>query len=72
MKTMRMPVPGPHTEMPTERAERLARERALIAEAREDIHQGRVLDDAELDAWLDTLDADENSPPPPSGVKGGR
>ncbi len=42
----------------------IAREHALIEEARSEIRQGQIIDETEFDAWLDTLDSDEAVPAP--------
>lgn len=51
-------------ETEAQRAERLARERVLIEEAREEFRNGLALDPEEFDEWLDRLDHDENAPIP--------
>jgi hypothetical protein len=40
------------------------RERELLEQAREEIRSGLSLDDAEVQAWLDGLEADDNLPLP--------
>lgn len=61
--------PVPNAEMEAERAARLARERALLAEAREDARTGRVIADEDVDVWLDLVVGGEPLPKPgiPSG-----
>jgi hypothetical protein len=44
--------------------ERLAHERALLDEAREDVRKGRVVADADVDAWLYRLAHGETAPLP--------
>ena len=57
--------PATRAETEAERAVRLARERALLAEAREDVRAGRVVADEDVDAWLDLLvGGDEPLPMP--------
>jgi len=51
-------------ETDAEREERLAEERMLLDEAREDVRQGRVVADAEVEAWLDRLVRGEDLPMP--------
>jgi hypothetical protein len=46
---------------------RLAWEAHGIAEARADIAAGRVIDAAEVDAWIDSLDTDHALPVPFAG-----
>ena len=64
------PVHQGETETEAERAARLAHERALLDEAREDVRAGRVIADEDVDAWLDRFVRGEPLPmpetPPPS------
>jgi predicted transcriptional regulator len=46
---------------------RLAREAEMIAEARADAAAGRVVSEAAVDAWIDSLGTDHELPPPRSG-----
>ncbi|MDV2984303.1 UNVERIFIED_CONTAM: hypothetical protein Q9R58_08305 [Methylobacteriaceae bacterium AG10] len=46
---------------------RLARERALLAAARDSVAQGRVVPDSEVDAWLDRLVEGDEPLPIPAG-----
>jgi len=48
---------------------RRAREAALLAEGRDDIRAGRCIGDADIDAWLEGLDKDQELAVPerPSG-----
>jgi predicted transcriptional regulator len=66
------PAPGdgadtlsPETE--TERQRRVAWEAEMIAEADADIAAGRLIDEAEMDAWIDSIGTDHELPPPRSG-----
>jgi predicted transcriptional regulator len=43
------------TETEAERQARLAREAEMIAEARDDVAAGRLVDAAEVSAWVDSL-----------------
>ena len=65
--------PAPRTETEAERAARLAHERALLDEAREDVRAGRFIADAEVDAWLDRFVRGESLPMPeaPSSSRAG-
>jgi hypothetical protein len=55
----------PETE--AERRRRLAWEAEMIAEADADIAAGRLIDEAEIDAWIDSIGTDNELPPPRSG-----
>jgi len=55
----------PETE--AERQRRLASETEMIAEADADIAAGRLIDEAEIDAWIDSIGSDHELPPPRSG-----
>jgi predicted transcriptional regulator len=46
---------------------RLAREAEMIAEADADIAAGRVVEAAEVDAWIDSIGGDHERPVPYSG-----
>jgi predicted transcriptional regulator len=46
---------------------RLAREAEMIAAARADAAAGRVVSEAAVDAWIDSLGTDYELPPPRSG-----
>ena len=48
----------PHRESSAQRETRLARERKLLDEARDEFRNGLVLDEGEVEAWLDSLDSD--------------
>jgi predicted transcriptional regulator len=56
---------SPETE--AERQRRLAWEAEMIAEADADIAAGRLIDEAEIDAWIDSIGTDHELPPPRSG-----
>ena len=45
---------------------RLAREAEMIAAARADAAAGRVVPEAAVDAWIDSLGTDHELPPPRS------
>ena len=72
MKTTTDPLagePAPRAEAEAKRMARLARERALLVEAREDVHAGRVVADEDVDAWLGLLVRGEPLPMPDSPSK---
>lgn len=48
----------PTLETEVERRSRLAREAAMIAEADADVAAGRLVDEADVDAWIDSLGTD--------------
>ncbi len=54
--------PGPETE--AERQRRYAREAAMIAEADADIAAGRLVDEADVDAWIDSIGTNRELPVP--------
>ena len=55
-------------ETTAECAARAQREAALIAKAHADIDAGLGIEDDDVEAWLDDLDRDENTPlPKPKG-----
>ncbi len=58
---------GTRPETEAERRDRLVRETEGLAEARADVAAGRVVDAAEVDAWIDSLDTDHERPVPYSG-----
>jgi predicted transcriptional regulator len=43
---------------------RLAREKEMLAQARASAAAGRVVDEAEMDAWIDSIGTDNELPPP--------
>jgi predicted transcriptional regulator len=54
----------PRPETATERKHRLTWEARMIAEADADIAAGRTIDEAEMDAWIDSIGTDHELPPP--------
>lgn len=60
-------IPDPRPETEAERQRRLAWEAEMIAEADADIAAGRLIDEAEIDAWIDSIGTDHELPPPRSG-----
>ena len=56
---------GPETE--AERQARIAWEAEGIAEARADVAAGRLVDEAEVDAWIDSIGTDHELPVPYAG-----
>ncbi len=56
--------PARPADTEAEHRARLAHERALLDEAREDVKAGRVIPDGESDAWLDLLVRGEPLPMP--------
>jgi predicted transcriptional regulator len=54
-------------ETDADRQRRLAWEAEMIAEADADIAAGRVIDEAEMDAWIDSIGTNHELPPPRSG-----
>jgi predicted transcriptional regulator len=64
------PLPGDnaqHPETDADRKRRIAWEAEMIAEADADIAAGRLIDAAEVDAWIDSIGTDHELPPPRSG-----
>jgi predicted transcriptional regulator len=65
------PRPAEKVESPPETEEeikhRLAWEAEMIAEADADIAAGRLVDSADVDAWIDSLGTDHELPVPYSG-----
>lgn len=59
--------PSPHQETPDRRAQRLAREAGLIAEAEADVTAGRVVPLDDVEAWIDSLGTGHERPVPRSG-----
>lgn len=69
MPTVSHHVGGPsprreRAETAEQRNARLARERALLDEARAEFEQGLAMDEDDVEAWLDALDSDEDRPLP--------
>jgi predicted transcriptional regulator len=67
-----VPLPDDRTpdaclETEAEEQRRLAWEAEMIAEADADIAAGRLIDSAEIDAWIDSIGTDDELPPPRSG-----
>ena len=58
------PLDDERLETPSERAERIRMEAAVIARAREQIAAGQCIDGDALDAWFEALEHDENAPFP--------
>ncbi len=66
------PIPDDNTptarfESAAEQQRRLAWEAEMIAEADADIAAGRLVDEAEVDAWIDSIGTDHELPVPYSG-----
>jgi predicted transcriptional regulator len=59
--------PEAEAQIEDDRQRRFAREAAGIAEADADIAAGRVVDEAEVDAWIDSIGTDHELPVPSSG-----
>ena len=55
------PAPRPETE--AERQRRLAWEAEMIAEADAEIEAGLFVEEAEVDAWIDSIGTDHELPP---------
>jgi predicted transcriptional regulator len=51
-------------ETAEQRATRIRREMAIIAEAHAEIDAGLGIEDDDVEAWLDQLDTDEKTPMP--------
>jgi len=56
-----------HPETEASRQRRLAREAKMIAEADADVAAGRLVDEAEVDAWIDSIGTDHELPVPYAG-----
>ena len=64
------PIPGNHARAnPTEAKRRrpLAQEAEGVANARASVAAGRVVDEASVDAWIDSVGTDHELPVPYSG-----
>ena len=59
--------PAPRDETAEEKAERIAREAVMIAEARASVAAGRVVSFEAVSAWIDSLGTDHELPVPQSG-----
>jgi predicted transcriptional regulator len=57
----------PHPETEAGRKRRLAWEAKMIAEADADVAAGRLVDAAEVDAWIDSIGTDHELPVPYAG-----
>jgi hypothetical protein len=55
---------GPETD--AEKQRRLAYEARMIADARAQLDAGFYVDPADVDAWIDSLDTDNELPAPPT------
>ena len=65
---MTQPAPITHVqETEAERQDRLAWEAEGIAKALASAAAGRVVDEAEVDAWIDSIGTDHELPVPSSG-----
>jgi len=64
---MDKPDPPETNETEAERQRRLAWERERIAEADADIAAGRLIDEAEIEAWINSIGTEHELPPPRSG-----
>jgi predicted transcriptional regulator len=58
---------SPNLETEAERQRRLAWEAEGIAEARVDVAAGRIVDEADVDAWIDSIGTDHELPVPYAG-----
>jgi predicted transcriptional regulator len=56
-------------EADAEQQRRIAWEAEKIAEADADVAAGRLIDEADMDAWIDSLGTDHELPPPHVGNK---
>ncbi len=56
--------PAPLSETEAKRQRRMAWEAERIAEADADIAAGRLIDEKEIDAWIDSIGTDHELPPP--------
>lgn len=65
MDTMNLDADQPaNLETGAERRSRLAWEAAMIAEADADVAAGRLVDEADVDAWIDSLGTGHELPVP--------
>lgn len=64
MTFMQIPRDDRRPETPAEREERVRQEAAIIAAARADVAAGNGIEDNALEAWLDSLDQNEDAPIP--------
>jgi hypothetical protein len=56
-----------HPETDANRKRRIAWEAEMIAQADASVAAGRLIDAAEIDAWIDSIGTDHELPPPRSG-----
>ena len=56
---------APRPETDAEKQRRLACEARMLAEARAQLDAGCYVDATDVDAWIDSLDTDNELPPPP-------
>lgn len=64
MDTAPRPDNSARHEALADKQQRLAHEAALLAEAQADIVAGRLVDAAEVDAWIDSIGTDRERRPP--------
>ena len=68
MGTMNFDTSSPsETETEAARQRRIVREAAMIAEADADIEAGRLVDEAAVDAWIDSIGTRHELPVPGTG-----
>jgi predicted transcriptional regulator len=60
------PIPGA-ASLEADRQRRIAWEARMIAQADASIAAGRIVDEAAVDAWIDSIDTDHERPVPYSG-----
>lgn len=60
------PAQTPRSETEAAQKRRIAWEADRIAEARASAAAGRLIDESEIDAWIDSLGTDHELPPPRS------
>ncbi|HEX3993544.1 MAG TPA: hypothetical protein VHX39_20430 [Acetobacteraceae bacterium] len=58
---------APHPESETDRQRRLSREARMVAEADADIAADRLVDEADVDAWIDSIGTGHELPVPYAG-----
>ena len=66
METAPLPGDSARLESAVAKQRRLAPEAELLAEAFADVAAGRIVDEAEVDAWIDSLGTDHELPLPRS------
>ncbi len=57
-------VSTPAPEADADRQRRIAWEAVMIAQARASVAAGRIVDEAEVDAWIDSIGTDHELPVP--------